>query len=97
MMAASTQPNPPPSPACLPAGTLGVPPTHPPASSSHTDQVLLWRRSYTTRPPPLERSDPRHPRFDLRYRGLPEEALPDTESLQVGTPAPVMRDREAGG
>lgn len=44
-------------------------------------QVHLWRRSYTTRPPALSRTDPRHPRFDLRYRELPAEALPATESL----------------
>lgn len=45
------------------------------------EQVHLWRRSYSTRPPALSRTDPRHPRFDLRYRQLPAEALPATESL----------------
>jgi 2,3-bisphosphoglycerate-dependent phosphoglycerate mutase len=45
------------------------------------DQVHIWRRSYDVRPPALGASDPRHPRFDARYRGLPVERLPATESL----------------
>lgn len=45
------------------------------------EQVHLWRRSFDVRPPALERSDPRHPRFDPRYRRLPAERLPATESL----------------
>lgn len=45
-------------------------------------QVYLWRRSFTVRPPALARDDPRHPRFDPRYRQAAEEELPDTESLQ---------------
>ncbi|HOH20699.1 MAG TPA: 2,3-bisphosphoglycerate-dependent phosphoglycerate mutase, partial [Anaerolineaceae bacterium] len=31
-------------------------------------QVKIWRRSYDTRPPDLELDDPRHPRFDPRYK-----------------------------
>lgn len=50
------------------------------------DQVLVWRRSYDTPPPPLEFDDPRHPRFDARYAekfsGLGEKALPLTECLK---------------
>jgi 2,3-bisphosphoglycerate-dependent phosphoglycerate mutase len=45
------------------------------------EQVHLWRRSFDTRPPSLNLSDPRHPRFDQRYRNLPAERLPATESL----------------
>lgn len=45
------------------------------------EQVHLWRRGFSVRPPPLESSDPRHPRFDCRYRQLPVECLPATESL----------------
>ena len=26
------------------------------------DQVLVWRRSFSTRPPALDRDDPRYPR-----------------------------------
>ncbi|MGD8709886.1 MAG: 2,3-diphosphoglycerate-dependent phosphoglycerate mutase [Ectothiorhodospiraceae bacterium] len=45
------------------------------------DQVHIWRRSYATPPPELDRDDPRHPRFDPRYAGLSAENLPATESL----------------
>lgn len=45
-------------------------------------QVYLWRRSFGVRPPALDRDDPRHPRFDPRYREVEEHDLPDTESLQ---------------
>jgi len=44
-------------------------------------QVHLWRRSFDVRPPALHASDPRHPRFDLRYRSLPAGRLPTGESL----------------
>lgn len=44
-------------------------------------QVHLWRRSFDVRPPALNASDPRHPRYDLRYRSLPAERLPTGESL----------------
>ena len=46
------------------------------------DQVKLWRRSYATPPPDLGSDDPRHPRFDRRYRALPPEVLPSAESLK---------------
>ncbi len=46
-----------------------------------SEQVHIWRRSYDVRPPALQTSDPRHPRFDQRYRDLPVERLPATESL----------------
>lgn len=45
------------------------------------EQVHVWRRSYDVRPPALDPADPRHPRFDLRYRTVPDERLPATESL----------------
>ena len=41
-----------------------------------------WRRSYDVPPPPLDWNDPRHPRFDERYRGIRGEVLPSTESLK---------------
>lgn len=44
--------------------------------------VHLWRRSYSVRPPALDPNDPRHPRFDLRYKNVPREFLPAAESLQ---------------
>ncbi|MGA7979912.1 MAG: 2,3-diphosphoglycerate-dependent phosphoglycerate mutase [Chromatiaceae bacterium] len=46
-----------------------------------SEQVHIWRRSYDVRPPALQTSDPRHPRFDQRYRDLPVERLPATECL----------------
>lgn len=45
------------------------------------DQVFVWRRSYDTPPPPLSLDDPRHPRFDPRYAGLPPDLLPASECL----------------
>ena len=45
------------------------------------EQVHAWRRGYAVRPPALAADDPRHPRFDPRYRNLPADKLPATESL----------------
>jgi 2,3-bisphosphoglycerate-dependent phosphoglycerate mutase len=46
------------------------------------EQVLVWRRSYTTPPPPLEPSDPRSERHDVRYTKLPPEQVPLSECLK---------------
>lgn len=46
------------------------------------EQVLIWRRSYDVRPPALDSEDPRHPRFDPRYRDLNPNDIPATEALQ---------------
>ena len=46
------------------------------------EQVKIWRRSYDVPPPPLAPDDPRHPRFDARYAGVPAADLPATESLK---------------
>ena len=46
------------------------------------EQVHLWRRGFSIRPPALNLTDPRHPRFDARYRRLSPNRLPATESLQ---------------
>ena len=58
------------------------------------EQVLVWRRSYSTPPPALELSDPRHPAHDPRYRDLPPEVLPAAESLKevVGRMLPYWED-----
>jgi 2,3-bisphosphoglycerate-dependent phosphoglycerate mutase len=45
-------------------------------------QVKIWRRSYDIPPPPLANDDPRHPRFDARYRNVDPALLPATESLK---------------
>ncbi len=46
------------------------------------EQVLVWRRSYDTRPPALEASDERFPGRDRRYAELTKEQLPLTECLK---------------
>lgn len=46
------------------------------------EQVFLWRRSYHVRPPALDRSDPRFPGHDPRYKDLDPADLPTTESLE---------------
>jgi 2,3-bisphosphoglycerate-dependent phosphoglycerate mutase len=46
------------------------------------DQVLIWRRSYDTPPPKLERSDRRYPGNDPLYQQLHENELPLTECLK---------------
>jgi 2,3-bisphosphoglycerate-dependent phosphoglycerate mutase len=46
------------------------------------EQVLIWRRSYDVRPPALDSDDPRHPRFDARYRDLDPSDVPATEALK---------------
>jgi 2,3-bisphosphoglycerate-dependent phosphoglycerate mutase len=65
-------------------------------------QVKLWRRSYDVPPPLLDPDDPRHPRFDLRYRDVDPALLPRAESLKDTVArflpywgeaiAPVIRD-----
>jgi 2,3-bisphosphoglycerate-dependent phosphoglycerate mutase len=46
------------------------------------EQVLIWRRSYDTPPPPLSADDPRGQRQDLRYAKLKSEDIPLTECLK---------------
>ena len=46
------------------------------------DQVLVWRRSYDTPPPPLEAGDARSERGDLRYAKLDPAQVPLTECLK---------------
>ena len=46
------------------------------------EQVLIWRRSYATPPPPLDIDDPRHPRHDERYAEVDSAILPSSESLR---------------
>ncbi len=46
------------------------------------EQVFRWRRSYTVRPPLLDRDDPRHPIHDPRYSGIDPNLLPAGESLE---------------
>jgi 2,3-bisphosphoglycerate-dependent phosphoglycerate mutase len=46
-------------------------------------QVFIWRRSYDIPPDKLALTDPRHPSFDRRYKGLKKSELPATESLKI--------------
>ena len=46
------------------------------------EQVLIWRRSYSTPPPQLDSDDERHPRFDERYSDLAPNGLPASECLK---------------
>lgn len=46
------------------------------------EQVLIWRRSYDTRPPAITVEDSRYPGFDIRYRNLPPSDIPVAESLK---------------
>lgn len=46
------------------------------------EQVKIWRRSYDTPPPAMEATDPRHPRFDARYKSVDPGLLPAGESLK---------------
>lgn len=47
------------------------------------EQVLIWRRSYNTPPPSLEKTDERYPGKDPRYSNLSEDQIPLTESLEL--------------
>ncbi|HYM47411.1 MAG TPA: 2,3-diphosphoglycerate-dependent phosphoglycerate mutase [Burkholderiaceae bacterium] len=65
------------------------------------DQVLVWRRSYDTPPPPLDAGDPRLALDDPRYAELGADSIPRTECLKDtvarflpywhGTIAPTVR------
>lgn len=45
------------------------------------EQVHLWRRSASVRPPELSKEDPRYPGNDMKYRNLNSNELPVTECL----------------
>ena len=47
------------------------------------DKVLLWRRSYDAAPDPIPEDDKRNPLFEPRYKSVPLEQLPRTESLKT--------------
>ena len=52
------------------------------AAQHGEDQVLIWRRSYDTRPPALEKTDKRWPGHDRRYADLAPDEIPTTECLK---------------
>ena len=46
------------------------------------DQVKIWRRSYSTPPPPVSRNDENYPGREPFYAGLTEAELPTGECLK---------------
>ena len=46
------------------------------------EQVLIWRRSYDTRPPELKETDVLYPGNDPRYKHLSKDELPLAECLK---------------
>jgi 2,3-bisphosphoglycerate-dependent phosphoglycerate mutase len=52
------------------------------AAEHGEEQVKIWRRSYSTPPPPLGPDHPYYPGRDRRYASLSPAELPLTESLQ---------------
>ena len=52
------------------------------AAKHSEEQVLVWRRSYDTPPPPLDLADERYPGHDRRYAKLTKDQLPRTECLK---------------
>ena len=59
------------------------------------DQVKIWRRSYDIQPPLLEKTDPRYPGSDPRYKSLTEAEIPLTECLKdtVARVVPYWEER----
>ena len=46
------------------------------------EQVMIWRRSYDTPPPHLDRNHPDHPANSEIYKSIDPTLIPDTESLK---------------
>jgi 2,3-bisphosphoglycerate-dependent phosphoglycerate mutase len=51
------------------------------AATYGDEQVLIWRRSFDTRPPALEKEDERSPANDPRFKDLGDNQIPLTECL----------------
>ncbi|MEI6092665.1 MAG: 2,3-diphosphoglycerate-dependent phosphoglycerate mutase [bacterium] len=45
-------------------------------------QVQIWRRSFSVRPPALEKNDPRNPALDPKYKDMEKSQIPLCESLE---------------
>lgn len=52
------------------------------AATYGAEQIFVWRRSYDTPPPALDKTSEHYPGNDPRYAGLSEAELPQTESLK---------------
>lgn len=67
------------------------------------DQVFTWRRSFDIPPPPQDGDSPYRIDGDIRYRNLPADKIPETESLKDTIErclpyfsGPIMADLSAG-
>tara|TARA_B100000686_G_C16529843_1_gene831738 strand:- start:212 stop:934 length:723 start_codon:yes stop_codon:yes gene_type:complete len=45
-------------------------------------QVQIWRRSFSTSPPPMDPSSPHHPTKNKNYANIPIDKIPSSESLK---------------
>jgi len=52
------------------------------AAKHGEEQVKIWRRSYDVRPPDVDKTDPRYPGNDPRYKDVKPEVLPTAECLK---------------
>ena len=52
------------------------------ASKYGDEQVLIWRRSYDVPPPEMDINDKRHPKYDVLYKNVDSQELPNSESLK---------------
>lgn len=53
------------------------------AEKEGAEQVHIWRRSFDTPPPALDKDDKRYPGKEAKYKSLTAEELPTTESLKM--------------
>ncbi|KXS49474.1 2,3-bisphosphoglycerate-dependent phosphoglycerate mutase [Halanaerobium congolense] len=53
------------------------------AEKEGAEQVHIWRRSFDTPPPALDKADERYPGNEEKYAELTEEELPTGESLKM--------------
>ena len=65
------------------------------AEQAGPEQLMAWRRGYSTPPPPVPPGDEHHPAGDPRYRDIPVDALPRSECLAdvVARTVPYWEDR----
>ena len=52
------------------------------ASKYGADQVFIWRRSYDISPPQMDLNDKNHPKYDILYKDIDSQKLPNSESLK---------------
>jgi len=53
------------------------------AEKEGEEQVHIWRRSFDTPPPALDKDDPRYPGNEEKYSDLSEDEIPVGESLKM--------------